>query len=47
MAAINLRDVPEALRRDFKAVCAKTGITMRERLLQLMEEEVAKAARKR
>ena len=47
MAAINLRDVPEDLRRDFKALCAKKGITMRERLLQLMQEEVAKAARNR
>ena len=46
MAVMTLRDVSDKLRNDFKAVCAKKGVTMKDEILRFMKEEVEKAAQK-
>lgn len=37
-----IRKVPEQLRRDFKARCAAEGVSMQDKILQLMAEFAAK-----
>jgi antitoxin component of RelBE/YafQ-DinJ toxin-antitoxin module len=44
MAVISIRDVQEQLRNDFKSICAKQGITMKEALVKYMEK-VAKTGK--
>lgn len=39
---ILLRGVPEKVRDNFKAYCARRGITMKERLIELMIEDANK-----
>ena len=36
MAEIKLRDVDDELHRAFKTVCAREGITMREKIIQFL-----------
>jgi phage terminase Nu1 subunit (DNA packaging protein) len=45
MGNILLKDVPENLKRKFKALCATRGKTMKEEILRLMKEEVEKGAK--
>jgi phage terminase Nu1 subunit (DNA packaging protein) len=40
MGNILLKDIPEDLKRKFKALCATRGKTMKEEILRLMKEEV-------
>jgi hypothetical protein len=40
MAAILVKDVPDELRNLFKAICAEQGKTMREGIIELMQEAV-------
>ena len=47
MATLNLRDVPDDLRNQFKAVCALQGKTIRDVIMKLMRKEVEKAGRKK
>jgi plasmid stability protein len=35
-----IRQVPEALRREFKALCAREGKSMQEKIIELMREAV-------
>jgi antitoxin component of RelBE/YafQ-DinJ toxin-antitoxin module len=40
MAVINLKDIPDKLRNEFKAVCALEGIAMKEAIIKFMEKAV-------
>ena len=42
MPVINLRNVPDDLKNQFKAVCAEQGKNMTEVLIELMKKEVEK-----
>ena len=43
MARLNLLNIPDELKNQFKSVCAAKGMTMREEIIRLMEEMVKKA----
>jgi len=43
---MNVRNVNEQLKRDFKAYCVKRGKTLSEELQRLMKEELEKAKKK-
>jgi len=43
MATINLRDIPDDLRNQFKAACALQGKTITAVLIELMRKEVEKS----
>ncbi len=43
MGTFLIRDIPDELKRKFKALCAERGITMKEAFLKYMTEEVEKA----
>ena len=43
MGTFLIRDIPDELKRKFKALCAERGITMKEAFLKNMKEEVEKA----
>lgn len=45
MTAITLKQVDAQLRNEFKAVCARRGVTMREVILELIRKEVEKDKR--
>ncbi len=47
MGTFLIRDIPEELRRKFKALCAERGITLKDAFLKHMREEVDKVSRKR
>jgi hypothetical protein len=47
MATLNLRDIPDDLRNQFKAVCALQGKTIRDVLMELMRREVEKGRPKK
>jgi hypothetical protein len=38
--AVNFKDIPEDLYRQFKAKCAANGKTVKERIMELMENDV-------
>lgn len=38
--SINVRMVPRELRNKFKSICARDGISMQDRLLQLIADDV-------
>jgi plasmid stability protein len=42
MAVINLRNIDDGLRNQFKAACAAKGKTITEELVRLMKEVVEK-----
>ncbi len=42
---IMLRNVPDQVHRDFKLLCVKRGVSMRDRLQQLIEEDVRRNQR--
>ncbi len=46
MAQLIIKDIPDTLRNEFKAICAKKGTTMKAEIIKFIEEEVEKAARK-
>jgi plasmid stability protein len=35
-----IRQVPESLRREFKAICAREGKSMQEKIIEMMREAV-------
>ncbi len=41
-----LQNVPDKIKNEFKAICARKGTTMRAEIMRLMNEEVEKVARK-
>jgi len=49
MAAILVKNVPDEVRNRFKAICAEQGKTMREGIIEMMNEAIARGrtARKR
>lgn len=40
MAMINLQDVPDELYRQFKALCALQGKTIKEAFIEMMKERL-------
>lgn len=44
MATMNLRNVPEDVRQQFKALCALRRTSMTEAIVAFMREDLAKAA---
>ncbi len=38
-----IKDIPDEIKRKFKALCAERGITLKEAFLKYMREEVEKA----
>jgi len=38
-STINLREVPEDVKAEFKAACARRGVTMQARLIELMRKD--------
>ena len=47
MVTFLIRDIPDELKRKFKALCAERGITMKGAFIKYMREEVEKASRSR
>jgi porphobilinogen deaminase len=47
MATVNLKDIPDELRNQFKAACALRGQTIRDVLMELMQKEVEKGRPKK
>ena len=47
MAVLNMRNIPDRLKNDFKAYCAKQGKTMQEVILAFMRRAVAKEAKRK
>lgn len=45
MGDLNIRNVDEALRRRFKALCAERGKSMSEEIQRLMSEELRRAGK--
>jgi len=43
MGTIIIKDVPEDVKRKFKALCVLKGKTLREELIRLMKEEIEKS----
>tara|TARA_R100000808_G_scaffold6960_2_gene20350 strand:- start:3724 stop:3897 length:174 start_codon:yes stop_codon:yes gene_type:complete len=41
-ATMFLRNIPRGVKDHFKAYCARRGITMTEKIVQLMKETIAK-----
>jgi len=46
MAQLIIKDIPDVLRNDFKAICAKKGTTMKAEIIKFIRKEVEKAAQK-
>ena len=46
MGNMLIKNVPDDVRREFKAICIRKETTMREEIIRFMTEEVEKAARK-
>jgi hypothetical protein len=46
MGTIIIKDVPEDLKREFKAICALRGMTLKDTLINLMSKEVEKERKK-
>ena len=42
MAAVNIRDVPEVIARELKALCARRGETLRAGVLRIITEELTR-----
>ena len=42
--AINIRDIPRGLRQKFKVQCARDGMTMTDKIVELIEDFVRKKA---
>ncbi|MDA2916824.1 hypothetical protein MYX64_08310 [Nitrospinae bacterium AH_259_B05_G02_I21] len=47
MAVIQIESIPDELHRSFKAACAVEGISMKDKLLELMREYVDKQEKKK
>ena len=45
MGDMNLRNIPDDLRRAFKAYCTIRGITMRDRIVELMSQDIEKRSK--
>ena len=43
MAVINILNLPDEIRNEYKAICAKKGISMREDLVRYITKTVEKA----
>ena len=41
--AINIRGVPKDLRRQFEVVCVLRGVSMTQRIIQMMERDIETA----
>ena len=46
MGTLIIKNVPDEIRREFKAICIRKATTMREEIIRFMTEVVEKAARK-
>lgn len=46
MVAINIRNVPVELAREFKALCARRGESLRDGLMRVMAEELKRAGKR-
>lgn len=46
MGTLIIKNVPDDMRREFKAICIRKETTMREEIIRFMINEVEKAARK-
>ena len=44
MPSILIKEVPAKLRDNFKAACASEGVTMRQKIMDLMETAIPKKA---
>jgi len=47
MAVINLKNIDDEIRNQFKAVCAARGKTMTGEIVRLMKEEIEKHEKER
>lgn len=46
MTVIHIERVDAAIRNEFKAICARKGITMREAILEFIDREIEKEQRR-
>ena len=46
MGTIIIKDVPEDLKREFKAICALRGKSLKDSIIELMRKEVEKERKK-